>query len=242
MPAEIIRNAAIWLREFDLQSSFNAFAITREDPPIECTAFGAGSRTYALGLPRVAFSGGGYPIDEAADLALFTMAGLTGLTLTASVTRTAGAVAFVSKILDGQYSSTFSVDQVRTFNFTGETSERSFARGRIMHLGTAVAATSTGVITLLRAISAGKKAFASLHVTGITGTANFTGRIESDDLIGFTTPITRATFAPLTLPLLGSQLVSIDGPIPETFWRFAWTITGTGTVTFAAALGFEEPV
>ena len=97
-----------------------------------------------LGLPRVAFSGGGYPIDDTVDAALFAMAGLTGLPLTVSHTKTVGAVAYISKILDGNYSSSFSVDAVRTFNFTGETSERSFARGRIMHLGTAVAATGTG--------------------------------------------------------------------------------------------------
>ena len=122
----------------------------------------------------------------------------------------------------------------------GEMSRRSFGRGSVLHLGSAVAATGNGASQQLRAVSASYMAFATLHVTAVTGTATFIGRIESDNIAGFTTPTTRANFAAVVGPALGSELVQIAGPVTDDWWRFAWTISGTGTVTFAAAIGFEE--
>jgi hypothetical protein len=243
MGAEILRDAAVWGREFDLQSSSNRASLEMTAEAQECTPFGATSRVYAVGLPRVPFSFAGYPATDDVELALFTLAGLTDLPLTMSKAKTVGAVAFVGQVLDAEYSTTWSHAEVRTFQSSGELTQRSFGRGRVMHLGSAVAATGAGGIQLLRGISLNKQAHATLHVTAMTGTPTFTGKIESDDAIGFTTPTTRATFTAITnTPTFGSELVHISGLIADTYWRFSWTITGTGTVTFVAALGFEEPV
>jgi hypothetical protein len=240
MVAEIMRDAGLWVREFDLQRSMNRVEFSLDYPAVDCTTFGSGGRTFAIDVPRAPFTAAGYPINDAADTALFDLAGETDLTLTAAVEREIGAVAFTGSILDTRYSSNFAIGAVRGFEMAGEMSRRSFGRGSILHLGSAVAATGAGDDQELKAIGASFMAFATLHVTAVTGTPTFTGRVESDSDTAFTTPTTRATFAGIIGPALGSELIQISGPVTDTFWRFAWIIAGTGTVTFAAAIGFEE--
>lgn len=240
---EIIRNAGIWVAQYDLQGSMNSVALNMTVDAQECTAFGAGSRQYAIGLPRVPLSAVGYPKDDAADAAVFGLTGLMGLPVTIGKDRSIGALAFVGSFLDGSYQSVFDVARVRQFQLNGEVSDRSLGRGRIMHIGAGVTATGAGAAQELRAISAGKKAFATLHLTAKSGTTPaFTGKIESDDNADFSSAVTRATFSALS-NTVGSQLVAIDGAITDTFWRAAWTISGTSpSFDFAMALGFEEPV
>lgn len=240
---EIIRNAGIWVAQYDLQGSMNSVALSVSFESQECTPFGAGARQYAIGLPRAPLSAAGYPKDDAADAAVFGLTGLQNLPVTICKAKSIGAVAFVGSFLDGSYQSVFDVSRVRQFQLNGEVSERSLGRGRIMHLGVGVTATGAGAGQELRAISATKKAFATLHLTSKAGTTPaFTGKIESDDNSDFSSPVTRATFSALS-NTVGAQLVAIDGAITDTFWRAAWTITGTTPVfDFCMALGFEEPV
>lgn len=242
MAAEILRNAGIWIREFDLQGSMNAVTLEMAVDSQECTAFGAGARQYAIGLPRVPLSISGYPKNDDDDAALFGLAGLTDLPVTIATHKTIGAVAFVGKFLSGGYSSVYDVANVRTFQGSGELSDRSFGRGRILHLGDAVDTTGDGDGQLLRAISANRRAYATLHVTAVDGTTpTLDVIIESDDNSGFTTAVTRATFAQVEEP--GGQLVAISGAITDTYWRASWTVGGTSPeFSFAIALGFEEVI
>lgn len=92
-------------------------------------------------------------------------------------------------------------------------------------------AASSGVN--LGALTAGKVAAFCVQVVdppGITGTGTptITLRIESDDNSGFTSAVTRATFTARTTA--GGQILEIDGdttPISDTYWRLAWTVSGT---------------
>jgi hypothetical protein len=240
--AEILTDAALWIAEFDLRGSMNAIGLQAEVETRDCTCFGEGARTYALGQQRVSFSAEGFPIDDATDAALFDLMGQGALPMTIGKARSEGAVAFVGSILDAGYSSLMSVSEVRRFSTTGELSSRSFGRGRIMTIAAAATATANGTGRLLRAISATKKAFATLHVTAVDGTTpTMDVIIQSDDNSGFTSATTRGTFTQITEA--GSQLIAIDGAVADTYWRAQYTIGGTDPeFTFAVALGFEEPV
>ena len=244
MAKEILTNAGIWLQQYDLSGSANALAIEGTTETRDCTTFGDGTRTYAIGPKTAAFSSAGF-LDVDIDAGLQSRWGLTNQTVTLGSTKAAGAIAFVGNVLVGQYSPNATYGEVWAYSLAASLASRSFGRGRILHSNTAVIATGTGTVHALRGISAAKKAFATLHVMSITGTATptITARIESDDAVGFTTPILRGTFTARTT--VGAQMIEIDGPIlpPETFWRAAWTITGT-TPSFNVliALGFEEPV
>lgn len=242
MSAEILTNAALWTAEFELGGSMNSIGIDMDVDTKDCTCFGAGARTYALGQKRVVFSFAGYPANDAVDAALFDMMGDAALPCTIAKARGEGEAAFVGSILDAGYSATMSVSEVRAFSGSGELSSRSFGRGRLMTIAAAASATANGTGRQLRGISAGKKAFATLHVTAVAGTApTMDVIIQSDDNAGFTSATTHATFAQVTT-LPTSQLVAIDGAITDDYWRARYTIGGTSPeFTFVVALGFEEP-
>ena len=242
MAAEILQDAALWIAEFDLRGSMNSIAINAGVETKDCTTFGAGARTYAIGQKRAVYSAAGYPVDDATDKVLFDMMGQSALACTVGKARSEGAVAFVGSILDAGYSSTMSVSEVRAFSTSGELSSRSFGRGRILSIVAGAGSTANGTGHQLRAIGAGKKAFATLHVTAANGTTpTLDVIIQSDDNGSFTSATTRATFSQLAVA--GSQLVAIDGAITDDYWRARYTIGGTGpSFTFAVALGFGEPV
>jgi hypothetical protein len=113
-------------------------------------------------------------------------------------------------------------------------------RGQIAHPpGTARTASGTGTSLNLGPVPAGKRLYAALHVLSVAGTATptITARVESDDNSGFTSATTVLTFAGATAP--GGQILRTNGSaITDTWWRVAWTITGTApSFLFAAALG-----
>lgn len=243
MPKEILQDAALWMGAFDLSGSMNAMAIEGTTETQDCTTFGDPFRTYVIGPKNANFSGAGY-LDTVIDKTLFDNWGLMGQTLTMAKAKPAGNIAYVGNVFQGQYSPAMTYGEVWAYTLNASLASRSFARGRVMHNGT-LTTTGTGTIIQLRSITAGKSAFATLHVIapiGGTATPTFTGRVESDDAIGFPTPQTRVTFTPRTT--VGAEIKEIPGPItPDQYWRVAWTISGT-TPSFiiVMALGFEEPV
>lgn len=89
-----------------------------------------------------------------------------------------------------------------------------------------VTASGNGTGHNLGAVSASQRVSASFHALTAGGTTpSITVRLESDDNGGFTTPTTRATFAAQTTR--GGQFTAVLGPITDTFWRLAWTVSGT---------------
>lgn len=89
----------------------------------------------------------------------------------------------------------------------------------------------------LGALAAGQRLYAGLHVLSAAGTSpSLTVRVESDTDDTWGSPTTRATFNPATGA--GSQVVSVTGPVTDTWWRVAWEITGTDpSFVFLVAVG-----
>lgn len=112
-------------------------------------------------------------------------------------------------------------------------------RGRYLHApGVPRTATGTGTAVLHVPVAAGKYLYANLHVLSVagTGTPTITARIETDDAIGFPSPSTVATFAAATAR--GAQQVRATGPITDSYYRAAWTITGTSpSFLFVVSVG-----
>lgn len=84
-------------------------------------------------------------------------------------------------------------------------------------------------------IASGKKLVALLHAP-ITAAGTLVVTIQSDDNSGFTTPTTRLTFATLaTTPTW--QLLTLDGPITDDWWRVNLDTTlGDHTIGVAAGI------
>jgi hypothetical protein len=114
------------------------------------------------------------------------------------------------------------------------------ARGQIAHPpGTARTATGVGTGVQLGAVPVNDRLYAALHVLSVAGTVTptITVRVESDTTNAFAAPTTRATFTAATAR--SGEIIRTSGTaITDTWWRVAWTISGTTpSFLFAAALG-----
>ncbi|MGW0537810.1 hypothetical protein [Streptomyces sp. NPDC003032] len=150
-----------------------------------------------------------------------------------------GGLSYFTNALRADYKLGEAVGEVAPWTGTAKSSW-PLVRGQFAHPpGTARTATGTGASLNVGAVAAGKRLYASLHVLSVagTGTPGITGRIESDDATGFSSPTTRLTFS--SASAVGGQILRTDGTaITDTWWRVAWTITGTSpSFLFVSSIG-----
>lgn len=107
--------------------------------------------------------------------------------------------------------------------------------------GTARTSSGVGTALNLGAVPAGGRLYAALHVLSVagTGTPTITARVESDDSSGFASPTTQLTFSAATDR--GGEMLRTDGTaITDTWWRVAWTVSGTSpSFLFVSSLGIR---
>jgi hypothetical protein len=151
-----------------------------------------------------------------------------------------GDLAYLTNAMRSDYKLFDAVGEVAPWTGTAK-SAWPVARGQFAHPpGTARTATGTGTGLNLGAVAAGRRLYATLHVLSVAGTTpSITARVESDDNSGFSSATTRLTFNAATA--VGGQILRTDGTaITDTWWRMAWTISGTTpSFLFAGALGIQ---
>lgn len=149
-----------------------------------------------------------------------------------------GSLAYFTSALRSDYKLFDAVGEVAPWTGTAKSSW-PLVRGQFAHPpGTARTASGTGTALNLGAVTAGRRLYAALHVLSVAGTTpSITARVESDDAVGFPSATTRLTFNAATA--VGGQIIRTDGSaITDTWWRIAWTISGTTpSFLFAATLG-----
>lgn len=152
-----------------------------------------------------------------------------------------GSLSYFTNALRADYKLGDAVGEVAPWTGTAKSSW-PLVRGQFAHPpGTARTATGVGTSMNLGAVAAGKRLYAALHVVSLAGTATptITARIESDDATGFASPTTRLSFSAATA--VGGQVLRTDGTaITDTWWRVAWTITGTTpSFLFVSSIGIR---
>lgn len=150
-----------------------------------------------------------------------------------------GGLSYFTSALRADYKLGDAVGEVAPWTGTAK-SAWPLVRGQFAHPpGTARTASGTGTSLNLGAVTAGKRLYAAVHVLSVagTGTPTITGRIESDDATGFASATTRLTFSAATA--VGGQILRTDGTaITDTWWRVAWTISGTSpSFLFVSSIG-----
>lgn len=111
-------------------------------------------------------------------------------------------------------------------------------RGTVLHPpGAARTADGDGDEVQVGALSASQKLVAVLHVLSVAGsTPSLTVEVESSADNTFTSPTTQASFSAASGA--GSQVVTVDGPVTDTYWRVTWDITGSNpSFLFVVAVG-----
>ena len=149
-----------------------------------------------------------------------------------------GSRAFFLKVNQGTYNILGAIGDVAPFSLDAS-SNHPLIKGIVGAIGSKNnigepdpgSITDQGMIFNLGAVPAGRKMYAMLHVVkaeGTTPTLDVT--IQSATAIGFGNVTDEITFTQVT-GFPSHELISIDGPITNRFWRVEWEINGLDTST-----------
>lgn len=120
----------------------------------------------------------------------------------------------------------------------GMSYDTAIVQSKVAAPSAVVTTTGNGTAVVLAGPTAAQRLYCVLHVFAYSGFTNVVFTVESDDNGGFTTPAVRATFATVTSLATGPQFISVAGPWnTETHHRIVRTVSGAGSITFAAAFG-----
>lgn len=242
MAKAVLTDVRTFLGGADLTGNTNKVQISSECEEKGTTNYGSGGWHECVGgLYDTSIDAAGQ--WEAGDASKVDNATYAGIATVAPWTivptsGTAGSLAYLTKSLQTSYTA--------PQGGIGDVAEWSVkavgnwptARGAVAHpAGTPRTTSGTGTSVQLGAVAAGQYLYANIHVLSVSGTSTptITGRIESDDNSGFTSATTRLTFAAATA--ISGEASRVAGPFTDTYWRAAWTISGT-TPSFLFAISF----
>jgi hypothetical protein len=243
MSKTVLTNVRCFAVGVDLTGNSNKIELSSEVEAKDATNYGSnGYKEVVGGLASAEISGEGqWEAGDTTKVDDGAWAGLGGIgpwSISANNGAAVGDLAYFTQALRADYKLLGEVGEVAPWTSMAK-SAWPLVRGQFAHPpGTARTATGTGTGLNLGAVAANKRLYASLHVLSVSGTTpSITARVESDDNSGFTSATTRLTFAAATA--VGGQTLRTDGTaITDTWWRIAWTISGTTpSFLFAAALG-----
>lgn len=174
------------------------------------------------------------------DASWSQLGGVGPWSISANNAAAVGDLAYLTNAMRADYKMFDAVGEIAPWTGTAKSSW-PMARGQFAHPpGTARTATGTGTGLQLGAVALDKRLYASLHVLSVSGTTpSITARVESSVDNTFGAPTTRLTFTAASA--VGGQILRTTGSaITDTWWRVAWTISGTTpSFMFAAALGIQ---
>lgn len=240
-----LQNCRLFVAGADLTTVNNKVELAPEVEEKDSTAFVPTGDAWAEklgGLRSVKLTGSGQ--WEADDTVLgkvddTSWAGI-GAVVPASVcpaTASVSSLAWLSGYLETQYMLGGAVGDVApwTLNASGSW---PLVRGTVAHdPGTARTATGSGTAIQIGAVPTGKSLYAALHVLSVAGTTpSLTVTVQSDNAVGFPSPVTSLTFNAATAK--GGQILRTAGPLTDDWARVSWTISGTApSFLFLVTLG-----
>lgn len=240
----ILLNARLFAVGADLTGASNKIELSGEVEDKETTNYYSGGHKELLGgLASAELSAEGQweagdttKVDNASWAQLGGVGPWTACPDNAAV----GDLAYVTQCLRSSYSLGGSVGDVAPWSGKGSSSW-PLVRGQMAHpAGTARTSTGTGTAVQLGAVTAGRRLYAALHVLSVAGTTpSITARVESDADASFASPTTQLTFTAATAAG-GEALRTTGTAITDTWFRVAWTISGTTpSFLFAASFGIR---
>lgn len=232
MSKKVLTNARAFAGAVDLTGVTNKVELGAKVAPEDATTYASGGATEwqgglaATDIVAAGFFDAGTGVLSDADPALFAGLGAVGPWTVAPDTAADGALAYLTNALEVTYKLLGEVGKMAPFEATMKGCTR-LARGLVVAPpGVPRTATGVGTAFQLGVVPLGKRLYANLHITSVTGTTpSVTARIESDNAVGFPTPATVLTLAAATA--IGGQHLSVAGPFTDDWYRAAWTITGT---------------
>lgn len=240
MAKEIALSRKLWLDGFDLSGDLNAIALEYGARIVDVTTFADLTEIGLPGLKTVAFNHQGIWDGDAdkVDDVLFARIGAQKNVMSISQNGIEGAIVFSLESILAQYTPGASVGEAFAFSVTGAAAGR-LVRATLVKNGVETA-NGDGTAFNLGQVSATQRLYAALHVIAASGASpTLDVTIESDDAMGFLSPVVRITFAQKTG--IGAEWAApIDGPLTDTWWRASWDITGgTPSFNFVVVVGIQ---
>lgn len=231
MSKMVLLNVRTFAGSTDLTGNTNKAEITAKVDEVDVTNFGSGGWSEFLGgLADVEIMVAGFWESGAdvsfVDPALFAGLGAVGPWTMAPNGAADGALAYITNALQASYQIGDEVGKAAPFEAKMKGTTR-LARGAIAHpAGTARTASGTGTPVQVGALTSSQALYVNLHVYSVSATVmpSLTVRVESDDAVGFASPVTIGTFSAATA--LGGQHMKIVGPFADSWFRAAYTISG----------------
>lgn len=238
----VLTNVRLFANTADLTSVNNKAELKASVEAKDVTTFGSGGWKEVLGgLGSAAIDAEGFwealDASKVDDSAWANLGGVGPWTIAPSGAAV-GAPAYLTKALESQYQLLGAVGDVAPWKASAA-SAWPIANGFVGNApGTALTVTGVGTaLQIVGGVPAGKQLYANLHVLSVAGTGSptITARIESDNAVGFPSPVTVATFTAATA--IGGQSLRAAGPLTDDWYRAAWTISGAGP-SFLALVSF----
>ncbi|MFE9764615.1 hypothetical protein ACFYPC_08810 [Streptomyces sp. NPDC005808] len=245
MPKTILTNVRLFAVGADLTGVSNKVELSAEVEAKDTTNYASdGWKENLGGLGKAEISGEGQweagDTTKVDDASWAQLGGVGPWSISANNAAAVGGLAYFTNALRSDYKLFDEVGEVAPWTGTAKSSW-PLVRGQFAHPpGTARTATGVGTGLQVGAVPLGKRMFAALHVLSVAGTTpSITARVESSVDNAFGAPTTRLTFAAANA--VGGQILRTDGTaITDTWWRIAWTISGTTpSFLFAASLGIQ---
>jgi len=239
MADQIVRDAVVWVAQYDLSGNVNALALNCKAETPDATAMGDLAKVRLGGLKDHAAEINGW--FEAAlvtgnpDHYLFDRMALAFPAMSLSPLGTTNALAYLLKPELIEYSPGAKVGDVFPFKVHAE-GAGVLVKGTILLPKLARIVTATSAPVNRGAVSAAQRVYAALHVFGASAGDTLDVIIQSDSLVGFGTPADVITFAQKTAA--GYEWAEAAGPNTDIWWRVSFTIGGVDpSFTFAVTMG-----
>jgi hypothetical protein len=252
--AVLLSDCSILLGPYQIKRAVNQIELTASRAELASNRMGDTAETFAPGLQQINTSTNGYWASDAIaaateidpriwpriDATLSPVAWPLTVCPPYAPAATPGAdgnTCYTVQTKQFQYAMGAAHGALAPFSVSSKCYSGGLYRGTVMLPESSVSATTTGTIALLGAVSITQKIVATLHVTAING-GSWVLTVESDDAIGFATPVTRATFTAATT--ITTQVIETNGALTDTYWRVVLTKTGGTSCTAFAALAIAN--
>ncbi len=241
MAVSVLKDAKIYIGGYDLSGDHNKLALAYEADAVDVTPFGASTKKRICGLFDSGLELEGFwdadALNQKPDPVYFSKLALADVFSVCPDGASSGALAYSMQSALASYSPQGKIGDVFAFKVKASGSG-TLVRETVFENRTTTA-TGTGTGYNLGAVSSGQALWAAIHVLGVSGTSpTLDVVIESDDSSGFTTPLTRLAFTQKTG--IGAEMISVAGPITDTWFRAKWTIGGTSpSFTFIVVVGIK---
>lgn len=239
MASLALTNVKTFVAGHDLSGQMNAVALEYSADMLDATTFGATTRINAAGIKSVVASHQGLwdaSATTSVDPVLFNRIGTSDIPVVISPDGgEVGEVAYLFRAIHVEYAPGGAVGELLDYSVTMEgTGGQPLIRGAMLHNGSATGDV-TGTAVQVGAVGASAYLYAALHV--MSGTGDFTVKVQSDSASDFSSPTDRITFTQVgTATAVASEWATrVAGAITDDYWRIV--ATNPNTRNFAVAIG-----